>query len=330
MRGPNPCVTFLCAVAAAAAFGVAGARADGLPVLGIDVGGTGVASSSGDVRYVAMPAGRDTVLARVNPSGGRVLDSTLLRGTFTIPAVAYDASAGGLSHDGKTLVLIEPRVGFPRTRTALMVIDMRHLLLRPRKVISLKGDFSFDAVSPHGSLLYLIQYVSRFDPTVYRVRVYDVGAGKLLAGTVTDPRERGQKMHGSPQTRATSPDGRWAYTLYDGAGKMPFVHALDTSTRSARCIDLPTLAGTVLSGLRLRVDRDGTLTVINRRLPVLVVDTRTFQTTVPGPAPTGIPWLLVALSILGAFAAAGALWLALRRRGASLTRPRPRTPVRAS
>ena len=45
-------------------------------------------------------------------------------------------------------------------------------------------------------------------------------------------------MRGQPLTRATSPDGRWAYTLYDGAGKEPFIHALDTSTRSARCIDL--------------------------------------------------------------------------------------------
>ena len=50
-------------------------------------------------------------------------------------------------------------------------------------------------------------------------------------------------MRGSPITRATSSDGRWAYTLYDGAGGTPFLHALDTSKRQARCIDLPMLAG---------------------------------------------------------------------------------------
>ena len=45
-------------------------------------------------------------------------------------------------------------------------------------------------------------------------------------------------MHGNPMTRATSADGRWAYTLYDGNGH-PFVHALDTAPATARCIDLP-------------------------------------------------------------------------------------------
>src|SRR5438309_10774887 len=88
---------FLCAVAASATFGIACARADGLPVLGVDVGGTGVASRSGDARYVTMTAGRDTVVAKVNPRGGRVLMSTIMPGTLTIPAVAYDGSASGLS-----------------------------------------------------------------------------------------------------------------------------------------------------------------------------------------------------------------------------------------
>ena len=49
-----------------------------------------------------------------------------------------------------------------------------------------------------------------------------------------------------------SPDGRWAYTLYDGNGKTPFIHALDTSRSTARCIDLDALAGNkYLSGMRL-------------------------------------------------------------------------------
>jgi hypothetical protein len=58
-----------------------------------------------------------------------------------------------------------------------------------------------------------------------------------------DPREPDEDMRGYPITRASSPDGRWAYTLYDGAGKHPFVHALDTQGRTAACIDLDGLAG---------------------------------------------------------------------------------------
>jgi hypothetical protein len=332
MKRPNPCVAFLCTAAAATIFGAAGARADGLPVLGVDVGGTGVASNSGDARYITIPAGNNTVVAKMNPQGGRVVTSTVMPGTFTIPAVAYDGSAGVLSADGRTLVLIQPRVRFPRASTPLMVVDTRQL--RPRKILRLRGDFSFDAVSPHGSLLYLIQYVNPNDPTRYLVRAYDLRAGRLLAKPVTDPRERSDKMRGSPQTRATSPDGRWAYTLYDGAGGTPFVHALDTSTRTARCIDLPSLAGTNVWQLRFHLDRAGrTLTLANGRHPVLTIDTVSFVTGPPAAPTAGFPWTLVLLSVLGSLFAATALVVGLRRhvlgRRGALIRP-DRSPVRAS
>ncbi len=45
-------------------------------------------------------------------------------------------------------------------------------------------------------------------------------------------------MQGLPMTRATSADGRLAYTLY--SAEEPFIHALDTVRGSAAvCIDLP-------------------------------------------------------------------------------------------
>jgi hypothetical protein len=317
----------------AAGVGAVGARADGHPVLGVDVGGVGVTVPSGDARYVTLPAGPNTVVARVNPAGGRVLASRLLRGVFTIPAVAYDGSASGLSGNGRTLVLIQPRVSFPRAQTGLMVVDTRQL--RPRKVVRLRGDFSFDAISPRGSLLYLIQYLSPTDPTRYLVRAYDLRAGRLLAKPVTDPRAPGEKMRGAPLTRASSANGRWAYTLYDGAGKTPFVHALDTSSRSAHCIDLDMLAGTDLSGLHLRLNgAAGTLTVSDNRQPVAVVDTGTFQAHLPlvasrpsthgaGRGRMTIPWTLLSASSATALAAVGALLLTLRRRRRSAPPVRP-------
>src|SRR5204863_3995643 len=161
---------------------------------------------------------------------------------------------------------------FPRAPTPLMIRDARGL--RRLWIVRLRGDFSFDAISPRGSLVYLIEYISPTDPTSYRVRAYDLTSDRLLAKPVVDPREPGEKMGGSPLTRAMSTNGRWAYTLYDGAGKTPFVHALDTSTRSARCIDLDALAGTALSRLRLHVDAAAdTLTVSSGRRPVVVIDT---------------------------------------------------------
>jgi hypothetical protein len=294
------------AILVGSSLGATAARADGLPVLGVDVGATGVATPSGQARYVTIPAGADTVVARVNSQGGRIGASLLLPGTFTIPAVAYDGSASGLSGDGHTLILIEPRSGFPRAETRLAVLDTRPLLWRT--IIMLHGDFSFDAVSPDGSSLYLIQYTSALDPTKYNVRVYDLESRRLVKAPIVDPHERGEKMRGQPLTRATSSDGRWAYTLYDGAGKAPFVHALDTSNRTARCIDLDALAGTDLARLGLKLDtRHGLLSVTRGARPALNVDLASFQVRPPSTGSSGFPWLLATLLVLGVLVIAAVL-----------------------
>src|SRR5580765_240472 len=300
------------AILVGSSLGASAARADGLPVLGVDVGATGVASPSGQARYVTIPAGADTVVARLDAQGGRIGASLLLPGTFTIPAVAYDGSASGLSGDGRTLVRIEPRASFPRAETRLAVPHTRPLLWRT--TITLPGDFSFDAVSPDGSSLYLIQYTSALDPTKYNVRVYDLDSSRLVKAPIVDPHERGEKMRGQPLTRATSSDGRWAYTLYDGAGKAPFVHALDTSNRTARCIDLDALAGTDLARLGLRSDtRRGLLIVTRGARPALNVDLASFQVRPPSTGTPGFPWLPAALLIVGVLLGAAVLPFRIRR-----------------
>src|SRR4051812_14974802 len=126
------------------------ARADGLPVVNIDAGPTGVAA--GALRYVTFNEPRGTVLAAIQARTGRVARWRFLRSQRTIPAVAFDGSPSGLSFDGRTLVLIRPRAGFPQPRTVLTVIDTR--LLAVRRTIRLRGDFSFDAISPDGRALF--------------------------------------------------------------------------------------------------------------------------------------------------------------------------------
>jgi hypothetical protein len=187
------------AAALVAALVPAAARADGLPVLGIDVGNSGVSSSSDAVRYVTIPAGSKTIVERVAQRGGQVLAWRSLRGTFTIPAVAYDGSAGGLSADGTTLVLIEPRTSFPHAATKLLVLNSDGL--KPLRAVKLQGDFSFDAVSPDGSWLYFIHYISPNDPTRYLVQAYDMRRGRLMAKPIIDPDEPGEKMRGNPLSR---------------------------------------------------------------------------------------------------------------------------------
>ncbi len=276
-------MTMIALVAAGLASGTA--RADGLPFVGIDAGPDGVAELAGGMRYVALPAGKGTVVARVEQDGGRVVASRYLPGAFTVPLVAFDGSAGGLSADGRTLVVIRPRLQFPRARTSFAVLGTRRL--RVRDEVTLRGDFSFDALSPDGRWLYLIEYLSPKDPNRYAVRLYDVSAGRLEPEPIVDPDETGEPMRGYPITRATSPDGRLAYTLYDGAGEHPFIHALDTVGRTAVCIDLHGLMGRGnLYDLRLAVSGDGTtLEVRDGSDAVAVVDTRTYEVGEPAEAP---------------------------------------------
>jgi hypothetical protein len=256
----------------------ASASGDGLPVGNVQAGPDGVASRTGDLRYQAITAGQSTQVLAVRRNGGQLMSWRTLRGRYGLPVVALDGTADGLSADGRTLVLIRPRAAFPRERTTFAVLDAPRL--RHQETVRLRGDFSFDAISPDGGLVYLIQYTSRRDPTRYDVRAYDTRKGRLLPDPIVDPREPGEDMRGFPVTRVFSPDGQWAYTLYDGAGEHPFVHALNTRELTAVCIDLHGLTGRRdLMDLRLDVQPGGDeLSVVNaRREPLYVVDARTFE-----------------------------------------------------
>jgi hypothetical protein len=317
------------AVALALLAAPASAAADGLPVLGVDVGRTGVVGE--DHRYVTLGAPRGTLVARITRDGGVVTDTRLLPERLTIPAVAYDDSAGGLSADGRTLVLIRPRHTFPQRSTRMRLLDTREL--KARRAITLRGDYSFDAISPDGRRLFLIHYTSRRDYTRYDVLSYDVVTRRLNRKPIVDPHEPGEEMRGSPLSRSTSPDGRWAYTLYDGAGGHPFVHALDTVGVTARCIDLHALEGRDdLRALGLATSPDGRrVTVMRGSRPLQVIDARTFEVGEPAvparrevaPAAEGGFPLWPVLVLAAVALAAGAL--GLRR----WTRP-PRSPSTAA
>jgi hypothetical protein len=259
--------------------------------------------------------GHETLLERIARNGGRVLGLTRVPGNFTIPAVAYDASASGLSADGRTLVLIEPRTSFPRQNTRFALLDARTLRLQHE--IVLRGDFSFDAVSPHGKTMFLVNYTSPGDPTRYSVRAYDLRTSTLVPGDIRDPAERGDAMRGSPISRVMSADGRWAYTLYDGAGGTPFVHALDTTTLRAHCIDLPMLAGrNDLWTLRFTLDANHALSVGKPGTALANVDLVSFVARVPATGrPSALkPWLLLGGALVAVLAVLAAAALLARRR----------------
>ena len=296
------------------------AHADGLPIA--DAGSPAIVGGD-DVggRLVALPTERGTVVARI---GETVYVSRLLDGRYTVPVVALDHTASGLSTDGSTLVLINPRRTFPRARTSFVVLNAKNL--RVRSHIALQGDFSFDALSPDGTRLFLIHYLSRKDPTRYEVRALDVPSRKLLPTPIVDKSEPDERMAGFPITRQTTDDGRWAYTLYDGAGKDPFVHALDTVNGEAHCIDLELLAGRQdLYDLRLGVGPGSSgLAVLDGAEKLIAIDTSAFEpvaakTVASDAAETssGSGWRLPVLSAAAFLVAGTALVLWRRRRGRS-------------
>jgi hypothetical protein len=317
-----------------------GAPAPNARAKGLEMGArNGVTVSGSPHRYVAINTHATpelTVVARTDRRGGRVDRWWQLDGDYGVPAVAYDGTGGGLSADGKTLVLsrfaFDSPVNPPKaTRLAILDIDLRpqrHLQAgqrRPPSVFSsieLRGHYAFDAISPDGSTIYLIHYLSSpagFYLTHYEVRAYDVKSKRLLPEPVVDPDEPEERMEGLPLARAMSPDGRWAYTLYDGNGEEPFIHALDTVAGRAVCVDLPQLTDLrrrFYYLLQLQMREGGRQIVLLRRVPgpkptraLLSVDTGSFAVQRPaavatassgiGPWPPIVALSAVALLLLG-------------------------------
>ncbi|HEY1595235.1 MAG TPA: hypothetical protein VGF74_07555 [Thermoleophilaceae bacterium] len=279
----------------------------------------------GHVRYVAVPFGQSTVVERLFAPGAQIDYYTELHRPLGVPMVALDGTGGGLSRDGRTLVLSEQLAGFRRPRSTFYVLNANSLGIR--RVLHLRGDFAFDAMSPDAGTIYLIQLDPR-DPTRYAVRALNAATGRLVRKPVVDPREPDEAMRGYPQARATSPDGRFVYTLYSG-GKETFIHALDTTGRTAACIDIPRIPGQEPMALRLDGRR---LTVLVNDLPASYVDTATRRVSAPAPAAApkpaaadrqsgggdGEPPLWVLLAGAAALALSGAAALGRRRRAGAV------------
>jgi hypothetical protein len=310
---------------AAAACGLVASHAwgDGFGVTG-SASGVGVGGSP--YRYVALSprsTPRVTVVERIERDGGKIDRWWYLPGDYYVPAVAYDRSAGGLSADGGTLVLTQFSPAYPPKRTRLAVLDTGVHLRHPRRPrqsrpahairrLHLDGSFSFDAISPDGSTIYLIHNLfSRGRPSGYEVRALDTASGRLLQEPIVDPAEPDEQMQGLPITRASSPDGRWAYTLYDGNGDEPFIHALDTVRGRAVCIDLPQLKDRrnlfllkmrlAPGGGELDVFSNSTVQGAAPSPPLLSVDTKTFAVRRrPSPLASassqGPPWLPIGIA----------------------------------
>jgi hypothetical protein len=230
------------------------AAAVGPYLIGASNGPPGVTSLAG-VRYTTSTAGGKTTLTAT--SGGRLLRRAVLEGAWGVPVVTETGPLGGLSHDGRTLVLAVPvqQLGRLRTTTRFAIVSTRTLAIV--RTVRVAGDFGFDALSPAARTLFLIQHLSTSDTNRYQVRAYDLRSGQLARHAIVDKREHEWIMSGDPVSRATSADGRWVYTLYSEASGSGFVHALDTMTRTAVCVDLPAGGGTSFAYARVSLADGG-------------------------------------------------------------------------
>jgi len=238
-----------------------------------------VSSASGDVRYTATRRGGMTTVQAIRE--GAVVASTRIAGAFGIPAVTSVGTAGGLSPDGRLLVLVQPpQYDGLRAQSRFVVLSTDRLARVA--TISLPGEFGFDAISPDRRTLYVIQHVSRADLVRYVVRAYDLRTRRLLPQAIVDKRSPAEVMRGYAVARAATPTGDWVYTLYtkNAGSSLTFVHALNAAGRSAFCIDLPNWSGGEnIWDARLELSGDTLLVKAKEGTTVARIDTRTLKVT---------------------------------------------------
>jgi hypothetical protein len=268
--------------------------------------GGGILGGSGSFtdppyRYVALtPRTRQplTVVERIDMRDSTIDRWWYLRGSYYLPAVATDGSPGGISANGILPLISLPR-RYPPRHSRFALLDTRLFLRHPHRGtgaprhavtrVDLPGAFGFDAISPDGSRVYLIHdFFKRGEVSRYEVRVLDATSGRLMPGAIVDPNEPDERMQGSPVTRVSSRDDRWAYTLYTGPEET-FLHALDTVGGRAVCVDLPQLEHLREPfQLRLRLVDGGRRVVVYSRDTkdagggsLLAIDTESFAVRAP-------------------------------------------------
>src|SRR3954453_22943758 len=231
------------------------ASAERTPTGAVVDGGGGGLSFGGGHRFVTLFAGGSTAVAMIDTATGTVQENSSLRGSWGIPQVSMNGDTGGLSLDGRVLVLGRwPAFVHHHPQTTFAVLTTRNRL-RLRSTLTLPGWVGFDALSPDGRRMYVTQAPGR-NPLDYRVRTVDLVHGRVLPGAIVDPRDPEEKMQGYAVSRTWSADGLTAYTLYTEPDGGAFVHALHTDTATAECIDLPGWAtsGGTSGSIRLAAD----------------------------------------------------------------------------
>jgi hypothetical protein len=175
-------------------------------------------------------------LIDLDPRTGTVFKQIRLPGAYQLAPATMSGVPGGLSQDGRWLVVesFDADSNGVRSGTHLLVLDTSYATA-PRQV-NLNGFFEFDAVSNDGQRIFLIEYLAG---NQYHVRFYDLGAGHLDPNIIFDKSDGSSAMAGVRLAGVASHDGQWLYSLYVRADKGAFIHALNLQVPFALCMDLP-------------------------------------------------------------------------------------------
>jgi hypothetical protein len=190
---------------------------------------------SSDWNHLYTVAG--TTLTDTDPRTGSVRYSLQLPGYYLLPPATLSGLPGGLSQDGRSIVLqsFDSSPGGQPTGSHFLVVNTS--LSQAPAQVDMKGFFEFDAISNDGQRLYLIEYLST---SSYRVRIYNVSAQQLNPQVVVDKTDPKDSMTGLRLSGIPSHDGAFLYSIYARQTDGPFIHALTLDgTPIAFCIDIP-------------------------------------------------------------------------------------------
>jgi hypothetical protein len=195
----------------------------------------GVPDASWATMVAATVTGGSTIVRELQGQEELPGRSQTVPGDWRLPTIGADPIPVGVSANGGTIVLVEAdaHAGGDASRFAIL---SRTLSAEP-KIVQLDGSFEYDAISPDGATLYLVEHLAAPPEGHYQVRAVDTLSGTLRDEVVVDKTGLNEPMAGYPIAQFRQSSG-FVFTLYHGA-EHPFIHALSSVDGWALCIDLP-------------------------------------------------------------------------------------------
>lgn len=217
--------------------------------IGLDIP-DGTPRSTWDRVVTATPDGDATIVRDLVVQPGFGGPELRVAGRWQLPTVGLDPVPVGRSLDGSTIALVERAYDGSTdatpglSRFAIVEHAVRNKVqtagdapLRLARVIELPGSFEYDALSPDGRILYVVQHLDEQAGGRYQVRAVDVPTGVMRDAVIVDKGNPDETMAGAPIAQVRQASGL-VLTLYNGP-EHPFIHALMSSEAWAVCIDLP-------------------------------------------------------------------------------------------